>query len=475
MSSGTTESKDIATEDKTPASFIQNEKDILITTGSLWKAIWVLSWPVLINMCSIAVASCIEVWVAGKLGYNAQAAIGLGGQIWFLMIILTIALSAGSSALVSRFWGAKDTQQAIEAARQSIVFSIFFAFGSATTGLLICRPLLHFLGASAEVEELGWQFLRFDLLGQIPITILWVINPIFRARGDMVTPMLTAVLTMVLVVILDLGLTLYPFHLGVSGLGIGWGLASCISLAVSLTILRKSELGECLNLRQWWKSGLKWEWFMRLMKIGIPACIQDLAWVGGNMFMLKILSLTANPTASEAAWSIGMRLEEMVAGLPIFALATAIPTIIGQNLGAGKAARASQAGWQIAAIAVCYGLIMASIFFLFAEPIATSMTKDKDVIGYSVSYLKIVGLAEPFVALWLVLSGALQGAGYTKRPMLVAMLALIVIRLPLAWWLTVPCQLGPVGTWISISASAILIGLSMVYLFAQGRWQLQKI
>lgn len=475
MNNGTSENQSIAVEEKIPARHPQNEKDTLITAGSLWKAIWVLSWPVLINMCSIAVASCTEMWIAGKLGYNAQAAIGLGGQIWFLMIILAIALSAGSSALVSRFWGAKDTKQAVEAARQSIIFSIFFAFGGAFIGLLICRPLLHFLGASAEVEELGWQFLRFDLLGQIPITILWIINPIFRARGDTITPMLTAVLTMVLVTVFDFGLTLYPFHYGVSGLGIGWGLASCISLIVSLTILRKSELGECLNIRKWFEDGLQREWFIRLMKIGVPACIQDLAWVGGNIFVLKILALTANPTASEAAWSIGMRVEEMVAGLPIFALATAIPTIVGQNLGAGRADRARRAGWQIAAIAALYGLLMACIFFFFAEPIATLMTKDKNVIGHTVSYLQIVGLAEPFVALWLVLSGALQGAGYTRRPMLVAMVTLIIIRLPLAWWLTVPCQLGPVGTWISICASAILVGLSMAYLFARGRWQSQSI
>ncbi len=29
----------------------------------------------------------------------------MGGQIWFFMVLLAVALSAGTNALVSRFWG----------------------------------------------------------------------------------------------------------------------------------------------------------------------------------------------------------------------------------------------------------------------------------------------------------------------------------------------------------------------------------
>src|SRR5271154_4755288 len=98
--------------------------DRVIVEGSTWAAIWHMSWPLLLNMLTISVASFVDVWVAGKLGKDAQAAIGIGGQIWFLMVILAVALSAGTTALVSRYWGAKDYEQAIEACRQSLLFSV---------------------------------------------------------------------------------------------------------------------------------------------------------------------------------------------------------------------------------------------------------------------------------------------------------------------------------------------------------------
>lgn len=70
--------------------------DGMIVNSSLWRAIWHLSWPLYLNMMTIALASFSEIWVGGRLGSAAQAAIGLGGQIWFFLVLLVVALSAGT-------------------------------------------------------------------------------------------------------------------------------------------------------------------------------------------------------------------------------------------------------------------------------------------------------------------------------------------------------------------------------------------
>src|SRR5688572_19659739 len=69
-------------------------QDAVIIKGSTWAAIWHMSWPLFLNMVTIAIASFADLWVAGQLGSNAQAAIGMGGQIWFFMVLLAVALSA---------------------------------------------------------------------------------------------------------------------------------------------------------------------------------------------------------------------------------------------------------------------------------------------------------------------------------------------------------------------------------------------
>ncbi|MBY0546066.1 MAG: MATE family efflux transporter [Candidatus Obscuribacterales bacterium] len=446
--------------------------DGMIVNSSLWRAIWHLSWPLYLNMMTIALASFSEIWVGGRLGSAAQAAIGLGGQIWFFLVLLVVALSAGTNALVSRFWGAGDIENAVTAARQSIIFSLIFGLGIMGAGMILCRPLLRMLGASAEVEELGWQMLKYDLIGQPLICIHWVSNAIFRARGNTVTPMITAGVVCFLVILLNFGLCVWPLQIGISGLGMSWPLASIVGVVLTLYLQRKSDIGYFLD---WKGPGISAEWFIRIMKIGVPACVQDLAWVGGNFLLLFILAKCNEPTAAEAAWGIGLRLEESLCSMPVCALATAVATIVGQNLGAEKPERADRAGWLVGSVGAGYSIVLGLAMCLFAEPVARFMSSDASVVAYTVDYLRIVGLAQPFVAVWLILAGAMQGAGYTRAPMMVTIVFLVFLRLPLAWGLSIGLGLGPTGTWLSLSISSALVAAALCWQYKSGVWKNQKV
>lgn len=448
--------------------------DDVIIKGSTWAAIWHMSWPLFLNMITIAIASFADLWVAGQLGSNAQAAIGLGGQVWFFMVLLAVALSAGTNALVSRFWGERNLEQTIEAARQSLLFAFWFGLLSAVLGLIACKPLLKFLGASPEVEALGWEYLKWDMLAQLPFTILWVSNSIFRAKGNAKTPMIIMAIMTSLVIALDLGLCIWPLQIGIAGIGMSWGLASLIGIGLSYYIMRRSEIGDCVNFKKMY-TGMSKEWFVRLMKIGIPACVQDFSWVGGNFILFLIFAHTKDPTSCQASWAVGLKLEEMLGGFPIYALSMAVATIVGQNLGAKQPERAELAGWQVCATGAAINTVVGAVLFFGASTIANLMSHDPVVIKYSIEYLQIVGLSEPFVAIWLILVGAMNGAGYTRWPMWATVLCLTFIRLPLAWYLTITMDMGPIGTWFAIAITSVAVGLVCAWRFKTGVWKLQKV
>ncbi len=90
-------------------------------------------------------------------------------------------------------------------------------------------------------------------------------------------------------------------------------------------------------------------------------------------------------------------------------------------------------------------------------------------------YLRIVGLCQPLVACWIVLFGAMTGAGYTKWPMWIGILCLTVIRLPLSYLLVHNYNMGTNGIWIGISASAAVIGMLAILRFRSGVWKTQKV
>ena len=253
-----------------------------------------------------------------------------------------------------------------------------------------------------------------------------------------------------------------------------WGIASLSGLSLSLFLLKRSELGECLNLRVMIQEA-SFHWFKRLMHIGVPACIQDLAWVGGNGVLLVIFAHTAHPTATEAAWGIGWRLEEMLGGFPVYALSMAIATIVGQNLGAKQPDRAARATWQVVAIGAGINSIVALVLLLGARQIAGAMSNDPLVLEYATQYLQVVGAVQPFAAVWLILMGAMNGAGYTKWPMWATVICLAAIRLPMAWILTVTFKMGPIGCWYAVALPIVILGSLMIWRFRAGQWKLQQV
>ncbi len=390
-------------------------------------------------------------------------------------MLLATALSAGTTALISRYWGERDLKQTIAASRQSLIFGCLFGSASAGAGMLLARPIMHVLGASTVVENLGWEYMKYDMSSQLPYTLLWVFNSIFRAKGDARVPMIIMAGMTALVIALDFILCIYPFHVGIAGLGISWLVAAFLGVTASYLLILRTELAPCVDIRQIISSGISLGWFVRLMKIGLPACIQDLSWIGSNFMLYLIFALTANPTACQAAWAVGLRVDEIIGGFPIYALSMAVATIVGQNLGAKQPQRAERAGWHVCAVGAALNCVVAAILFFFAAPIASLMSNDPTVIAYSSSYLRIVGLCLPLCAAWIIMGGAMQGAGYTRWPMLATICCLCLIRLPLAWYLTVPLAMGPTGTWIAISASTVLLGLLMVWRFSSGIWKLQKV
>src|SRR5205814_10076497 len=89
-----------------------------LTEGSLWRAIWVMSWPLMLTTIAGSAVGIADVQVAGYLGSDTQAAVGLSEHILFLFIVFIMSVSVGTTAIVSRAFGAKRNEEAIHATAQ---------------------------------------------------------------------------------------------------------------------------------------------------------------------------------------------------------------------------------------------------------------------------------------------------------------------------------------------------------------------
>jgi Na+-driven multidrug efflux pump len=165
-----------------------------------------------------------------------------------------------------------------------------------------------------------------------------------------------------------------------------------------------------------------------------------------------------------------MRVEGLIF-MPLMALSLAVSSIVGQNLGARRHDRAINAGWSVTMIGVAMMVLMGIALFFCAPILAHTMnSNDPKTITFVTGYLRINACAEPFLALAMVLGGALQGAGDTRTPMWISFFCHWVIRLPLAWFLALGLQWGPNGAWASMAVSVICSGIATAWWFQSKKW-----
>jgi putative MATE family efflux protein len=440
-----------------------------LTVAPILPAIIQLSWPLVLNMMFLSLSNFVEGWIAGRLGVDCQSALGIGSQIWFFLMMLTLALSSGTIAVLSKYYGAGDVQSTANAARQALLLSAIFGSIAGAVSFFFARSILSLFGPPATVVEPASQYLKYASIAALPYTVLWISNSIFRAKGDSRTAMITMVIVTACTIILDLLFCFRPFALGLKGIGLSWLISSWIGIAFNFCMLKRSDLSECLRCSQDCLR-LSRYWLGEFMKIGLPGCVQDLSLLLSSLGVFWILGHCLDPVANQAAWAAGWRVEETLIIMPMYGLNIAAATVIGQNLGAKQYDRAKLCGWYITIFGALISAVVAFVLFWAAPSIASLMTDDALVRSSCMSYLRTVAATWPFFASWLILSGCMQGAGFTRFPMVVTIFFFNIVRVAGAWFLSTQCAMEAQGVWIGMAGSTVAAALCMALLWRGDLW-----
>jgi len=412
----------------------------------------------------------IDIYVAGLISSEVQAAAGFVSQLYFLNIIIANAISIGTLALITRAVGSGNFDRSLKIVQQSLILTFFIGCGLTAVGLMFYKEIISLAGFPSEIREVAETFLRIFAFSLCPNYILITTNAVFRASGDIKKPLVTMFLVSVCNIIGDFvlvfGISPFP-RLGYRGIALATVISVTIGMMINIGFFYRIPWRE-LYSRSW---AISSEIMKKIITIGWPAALLQFAWNAGTIVLYNILGRLGHAhIAGLAALTNGLRIEAVIY-LPAFALNMAASVIVGQNLGAGNSDRAEKAGWKIASTGVILMSSMAIIIFIWAEWFASLLTKNPAVLQETARYLRITMLSEPFLALSITLAGGLQGAGDTRGTMLIIVFAMWVIRLPLAYVLSIIMNYGAPGVWVAMLSSLVVQGVLMTWRFHKGRWK----
>ena len=410
----------------------------------------------------------VDTFLVGHLGAASLASVGLANQWIFLSATFFGAVGTGSTALIARFVGAKEPDRANEVLRQSVLLGVLIGVVAFVLGLSLARPAVTLLGARGEVIGLSSTYLRIVSAAVIVAPLMYLGNASLRGAGDTQTPLRI----MLVVNLVNIGVAVTAINglfgvpkMGVAGSALGAATAQVVGGVLVTAVLLRGR-GQ-IRLRP---DRLRpdWDVIRRITRVGLPTGVENLMFRIGNMAYVSVLAslgvaaYAANQVAING-WSLSF--------MPGFGFAVAATTLVGQSLGAKEPKKAERCGytayWMGAALMAAIGLL----FVFFPAQIMGFFTNDAEVISLGTMPLRVMGVAQPFLAAAMIFAGALRGAGDTRFPMVITAAAIWLIRLPLAYVLGVTLGWGLVGAWTAMSLDMVMRGMFNFWRFRGGRWK----
>ncbi len=440
---------------------------------SLVRPVARLALPVILTNLLQTLVNVVDVFMAGRLGAIPVAAVGLASSVALLMILAAQVVTAGGMALAAQARGAHDADELSAVVRHALVLALAASLAVSVLGLLVAHPLLAFMNSAGDPQavRLGSGYLRILFLGTPALFLNLALASLWQGAGDTSTPLALGGTVSLLNVGFDY-LFMFgpgPFPaMGVPGAAIGtvaaWsvgGAAGVTLLLLGRSVLRLRPIEGRLDPRR----------FTAILGIGAPAGLQGLTYTLSRLLLLRVVTSSPAGTLGAAALAIGIQIESL-AYMPGVAISVAATSLVGQALGAWQAGLARRRG----AAALVFGLVVMGsigvVLFVGApwwialfEPARNAV-----VVGSGVAYLRINAAALPVLAVFMVLSGGLRGAGDTRPGLVGTFVGRWLVTLPAAWWLALHTPLGVTGAWLAMAAGTLVQALWVGQRWLSGRW-----
>jgi putative MATE family efflux protein len=442
------------------------------TTGSIDKAIFLLSVPMILEMVLESLFAVVDIFFVNKLGKEAVTTVGLTESLMYIVYSLAIGLSMGTAAMVSRRTGEKNFKAIGDIAMQAIYLCLGIAIILGLTGIIFAKELLTMMGAGDAVINSGYRFTQIMFGGNIVIMLLFLNNAVFRGAGDAAIAMRVLWIANILNIILDpiliFGLGPVP-AMGVTGAAIATTTGRGIAVLVQLYYLWKGK-GVLKVLKE--HLSVKWDIIKHILQLSVGGVGQYVIASCSWIFLMRIISDFGQDAVT--GYQTALRVIVFTI-LPAWGFANAAATLVGQNLGAGKPERAEKSVWRTAFLTMLFFIFIALIFLLFAQPILSVFIHDAVSLSYGVECLHIIALGYLFFSYGMIISQSFNGAGDTKTPTILNFVCFWLLQIPLAWFMAKWLQMGPRGVYFAIGISEGLLALVCIVIFKKGKWKLVKV
>lgn len=428
------------------------------------KLLITMSLPMIVSMLVQALYNVVDSIFVSQINENALTSVSLAFPVQNFMIAVGVGTGVGVNALLSRYLGAKKTEQANKVANNGVFLAIMSYLFFLVLGMLFSRLFFKCQTDIIEIIEGGYSYLiicttcSFGLYGQL------IFEKLMQSTGKTFYSMLTQITGAVINIILDpiliFGLFGFP-KLGITGAAMATVIGQICGMTVGI-YLNKVKNKEIEVKVKGFRPNLKT--IKEIYSVGIPSIIMGS--IGSVMtFSMNKILLVFTSTAT-AVFGVYFKLQSFIF-MPVFGLNNGMVPIISYNYGARHKDRLIQTVKISIIYAVLIMILGLLIFQFFSKQLLSLFSASEEMINIGVPALRTISISFLFAGYCIVLGSMFQALGRGVMSLIVSVGRQLVVLLPVAYLLSKSGNLNLVWWAFPIAelASVFLSSIGFKYVY----------
>ncbi len=435
--------------------------------------------PLMISSGSQSLMNAADRIVLAGCSEAALAAVTPASMLHWTVVCIPMGTILYANTFISQYDGAGQKERMMASVWQAIWLAMIGGL-LLLPFLLLSRPALAMSGHSPEIVEFEAQYFNTLCAGNPALLLATALSCFFsgrrRTRIVMCTSMLAVCCNFGLACLLVYGLGPFP-ELGIRGAALATVLAHCGEVLVYIVLMLREARRHALPLME--SLCIDVGLLKKFLRFGVPSGLHYFVdYSGFTAFLLIVGNLSSQDLA---ATNLAFSVNGLIF-VPLLGFGTAIQTLVGHHLGAGKIREAKRTTWNAVLLGVLWtggsGLLLLAFpelllrpFFLFADPSSGSDVNISALARTASTLLTFVAVYSVFDALAVVFSSSLRGAGDTVYPMLIILISSWFVMVLPAILIIRSDNPTILKLWLTCSVHIALSGFFMLLRYLGGRWQ----
>jgi putative MATE family efflux protein len=399
--------------------------------GDYFRQLAKYGLPVAFQQVIVALLNMVGVVMVGQKGEAAVAAVGLAGQVFFLLTLVLFGIGSGSAMFTAQLWGRRD----IPSLRKVLSLCLVLSLGASLVFFLLSEifpaPIIAIFSKDAVVIRLGSAYLKVFAWSFLFFTITYIFSVILRSTGNVRLPMFVSISALVVNILLTYGLIFGEFGLpvlGIQGAAVAVVVSRFLECAFLLLLIYGQQSPVAATIRE--LVAFDFSFIVNVLKPVLPVVLNEFLWSMGVTAYSVIYARMG--TGSIAAINMIATIDNLAFAM-ITGISTSTAIMVGNLIGSGEEEESFRYSVRSLGMGTLTGLLLGGIALLGSNHILALYKVSTVVLENAETILLVFG-----ASLWLratnsiLIVGVLRSGGDTRFCLFVDGLIIWLVGVPAA-------------------------------------------